>query len=195
MTDSRTDDIAREAARLMASSRTGTIGEAIRAAASALGYHDVDLPGKGRVRKHAQGLAMQALGSEGYAQSVADVWRAAERVMTVLTEAIPDAEPLLAGRAARGLIDAGVTLHVRVYTHASIGDVAQTLVDFGYEEPGFETAATRFGRLDRLRLTDEGIEIIVTRCPPDVVGQTAVDLFTGKPVTTVKLAELRAKLR
>jgi hypothetical protein len=179
----------------MASSHTGNIGEAIRAAANALGYHDIDLPGHGRVRKHAQGLAMQSLGSEGYAQSVDDVWRAAERVMTVLAEAIPDAEPLLAGRAAGGLIDGGVTLHIRVYTQASIGDVAQTLVDFGYEEPDFETARTRFGNLDRLRLADEGIEILLTRCPPDVVGQTAVDLFTGKPVNTAKLAELRAKLR
>lgn len=178
----------------MASSRSGSIGEAIRAAASALGYHDVDLPGHGRVRKHAQGLAMQALGQEGYARSVDDVWQAAERIMTVLTEAIPDAEPLLAGRAAQGLIDGGVTLHVRVYTHASIGDVAQTLVDFGYDEPGFETAATRFGRLDRLRLADEGIEILLTRCPPDVVGRSTVDLFTGKPVPTATLAELRARI-
>ena len=195
MTDYRTDEIAREAARLMEFNCAWSIGEAIRAAASALGYHDVDLPGPGRVRKHVQGLVMQALGSEGYALSVGDVWRVAERIMTVLAEAVLDAEPLLVGRAAQGLIDGGVTLHVRVYTEASIGDVAQTLVDFGYEEPGFETAETRFGRLDRLRLADEGIEILLTRCPPDVVERSAVDLFTGKPVPTATLAELRAKLR
>ncbi len=194
MKDSRTDEIAREAARLMESSRVGGIGEAIRAAASALGYHDVDLPGPGRVRKHVQGLAMQALGGEGYAQSVDDVWRVAERIMTVLAEAVPDAEPLLAGRATEGLIDGGVTLHVRVYTEAVIGDVAQTLVDFGYEEPGFETAPTQFGRLDRLRLTDEGIDVLVTRCPPSVVGRSGEDLFSGKPVSTATLAELREKI-
>ena len=194
VTDSRTDEIAREAARLVESNRVGSIGEAIRAAASALGYQDVDLPGHGRVRKHVQGLAMQTLGSEGYAQSVGDVWRVAERVMTVLAEAVPDAEPLLAGRAAQGMIDGGVTLHVRVYTQASIGDVAQTLVDFGYEEPDFETAATRFGRLDRLRLADEGIDVLVTRCPPDVVGRSGEDLFSDKPVSTATLAELREKI-
>ncbi len=194
MTDYRTDEIAREAARLMEFNCAWSIGEAIRAAASALGYHDIDLPGHGRVRKHAQGLALQALGSDGYARSVGDVWRVAERIMTVLAEAVPDAEPLLAGRAAQGLIDGGVTLHVRVYTQASIGDVAQTLVDFGYEEPGFETAATRFGRLDRLRLADEGIEVLLTRCPPNVVGRSSVDLFSGKPVSTATLAELRGKI-
>ncbi len=194
MTDFRTDEIAREAARLMASNRAGGIGEAIRAAASALGYHDVDLPGHGRVRTHVQGLAMQALGSEGYARSVGDVWRVAERIMTVLAEAMPDAEPLLVGRAAQGRIDGGVTLHVRVYTQGPIGEVAQTLVDFGYEEPGFETAQTRAGRLDRLRLEDDGLEVVVTRCPPNVVGRTAVDLFTGKPVSTATLADLRGKI-
>jgi len=192
--DSRTDEIAFEAARLMESNRAESIGEAIRAAASALGYHDVDLPGHGRVRKHVQGLAMQALGSEGYARSVSDVWRVAERIMTVLAEAVPDAEPLLAGRAARGMIDGGVTLHVRVYTQASIGDVAQTLVEFGYEEPDFETAETRFGRLDRLRLAEDGIEVIVTRCPPNVVQRSDMDLFSGKPVTTATLEELRARI-
>jgi len=112
----------------------------------------------------------------------------------VLAEAVPDAEPLLAGRAARGMIDGGVTLHVRVYTQASIGDVAQTLVDFGYEEPDFETAASRFGRLDRLRFTDEGIDVIVTRCPPTVVERSSLDLFSGKPVTTATLVELREKI-
>ena len=101
---------------------------------------------------------------------------------------------LLAGRAAEGLIDGGVTLHVRLYTEASIGDVAQTLVDFGYEEPGFETAQTRFGRLDRLRLADEGVEVLLTRCPPNVVGRSGVDLFSGKPVSTASLAEVRGKM-
>ncbi len=194
MTDSRTDEIAREAARLMASSRSGSIGEAIHAAASALGYHDVDLPGHGRVRKHAQGLAMQALGREGYARSVDDVWQAAERIMTVLTEAIPDAEPLLAGRAAQGLIDGGVTLHIRVYTQASIGDVAQTLVEFGYDEPDFETVRTRLGRLDRLLLEDDGIPVTVTRCLPEMAGRSGVDLFTGRRIETATLDEVRTKL-
>jgi len=194
VTDSRTDEIAREAARLIESNRAGSVREAIRSAASALGYRDVDLPGHGRVRKHVQGLAMQALGSEGYARSVGDVWRVAERIMTVLAEAVPDAEPLLAGRAAQGMIDGGVTLHVRVYTEASIGDVAQTLVDFGYEEPDFETAQTLFGRLDRLRLADEGIDVVVTRCPPNVVARSDDDLFSGKPVSTATLEELRGKM-
>ena len=56
MNDPRTDAIAREAARLIESSRGANIGQAIRAAADALGFRDAQLPGHGRVRQHAQAL-------------------------------------------------------------------------------------------------------------------------------------------
>ena len=194
MTDPRTDAIAREAARLIESIRSRSVGEAIRAAASALGYQDAPLPGHGTVRKHAQAQAMQALGGEGYTESVREVWRVAERVMTVLDEAIPDAVLLLVGRAAQGLIDGGVTVHVRLYTQTPIGDVAQTLVDFGYDEPDFETARTRLGRLDRLLLNDDGIPVVVTRCLPDMVKRSGVDLFSGRPIQTATLEDVRGEL-
>ena len=194
MTDSRTDAIAREAARLIETDRAPTIGQAIRSAADALGYRDAEMPGRGRVRKHAQAMAMQALGDTGYAEAVRIVWRVAERLMTVFVEGMPDTDPLLVGRAAKGQIDAGVTVHVRVYTEASIGDVARTLVEFGYDEPDFETAHTRLGPLDRLRLVDDGIEVVVTRCLPRMAESAGADLFTGERVRTASLDDLRRKL-
>ncbi len=194
MTDPHTDAIAREAARLIESSRAESIAEAIRVAANGLGYHGVQLPGHGRVRKHAQGLAMQALGEEGYTESVREVWRAAERIMTLLAEAMTDVEPLLVGRAAQGQIDGGVTVHIRLYTRTRIGEVAQSLVAFGYSEPGFATAQTRLGRLDRLLLDDDGIAIVVTRCLPEMAERSGLDLFSGRPVATATLDQVRARL-
>jgi len=194
MNDPRTDAIAREAARLIESSRTPHIGEAIRAAADALGFRDAELPGPGRVRQHARSLAMQALGDTGYAESVRRVWAVAERVMTVLDQAMPHADALLVGRAARGLIDGGVTVHVRLYTHASIGDAAAALVDFGYDEPAFETVNTRLGRLNRIRFEDDGIELVLTRCLPDMVGSADRDVFSGRPIRTATLADVRRQL-
>ncbi len=194
MNDPRTDAIAREAARLIESSRPASIGEAIRVAADALGFRNVQLPGHGRVRQHARVLAMQALGDTGYAESVRRVWAVAERVMTVLDQAMPHADPLLVGRAAQGLIDGGVTVHVRLYTDAPIGDVAAALVAFGYDEPAFETVNTRRGRLNRVRFGDDGIELVLTRCLPNMAGSADRDLFSGRPIRTATLAEVRRKL-
>ena len=195
MNDPRTDAIAREAARLIESSRGANIGQAIRAAADALGFRDAQLPGHGRVRQHAQALSMQALGDTGYAESVRRVWAVAERVMTVLDEAMPHADPLLMGRAAQGLIDGGVTVHDRLYTDAPIGDVAAALVEFGYDEPAFETVNTRLGRLNRVRFKDDGLELVLTRCLPNMAGSADRDLFSGRPIRTATLAEVRRKLK
>jgi hypothetical protein len=194
MTDPRTDDIAREAARLIERGRADNIGEAIRVAADRLGYRNADLPGPGRVRAHARALAMQALGDAGYAQSVRAVWQAAERLMTVLHHAWPEADALLVGRAAQGQIDAGVTVHVRLYTDAAIGAVAEALVGYGYDEPTFETANTRLGRLSRIRLQEDGLELVVTRCLPHMAGSADRDLFSGRPIKTATLEEVRRKL-
>ncbi len=195
MQDPRTDEIAREAARLIETDRADSIRQAIRAAADALGFSDAQLPGHGRVRMHAQGMSMQALGDGGYAESVREVWRAAERLMTVLAEATAAIEPLLVGRAAKGQIDAGVTLHLRAYTRSPIEAVAHLLVEFGYGEPAFETVTTKLGRLSRMRLDDDGIEIVVTRCLPDMARRSHVNLFTGRPIKTVTLEVLRGLLR
>ena len=190
MNDPRTDDIAREAARLIESSRVGSIGEAIRVAAEALGYRNAELPGHGRVRAHAQALAMQALGDAGYAQSVRTVWQAAERLMTVLHHAYPEADALLVGRAAQGQIDAGVTVHVRLYAETAIGAVAEVLVEHGYDEPAFETVNTRLGRLSRIRLEEDGLELVVTRCLPHMARTADRDLFSGRPIKTATLDEV-----
>ena len=92
MTDPRTDQIAREAARLIETGRAESIDDAIRAAAKTLGCHDAPMPGSGRVRQHAQAMSMQSMGDEGYAESVRNVWEIAEQLMTVLEQGMPDAQ-------------------------------------------------------------------------------------------------------
>ena len=195
MTDLQTDQIAREAARLIETGRAESIDAAIHAAASALNLQDVPLPGRGRVRKHAQAMSMQALGDVGYAESVRNVWEIAEQLMTALEQAMPDDPTLLVGRAAKGQIDAGVTIHLRIYTKSPIAEIAQALADFDYDEPTFETAQTSSGRLNRLRLTEEGIEIVLTRCLPEMIKDAQVDLFKGQRIETVTLEELREMLK
>ena len=195
MTDPRTDQIAREAARLIETGRVGSIDDAIRAAATALNLHEVPMPGQGRVRKHVQAMSMQALGDEGYAESVRNVQEIAEQLMTALEQAMPDDPTLLVGRAAKGLIDAGVTIHIRIYTKEPIDQIAQALADFDYDEPTFETAETSVGRLNRIRLTEDGVEIVLTHCLPEMIKDAHVDLFKGQPIEAVTLEELRDMLK
>jgi hypothetical protein len=197
MSDPRTDEIARQAARLLETGRASSVGEAVRVAVDMLGHHDVPRPGHGRVREHARGMSMQAQGAEAYAASIRDVWRTAEELMTVLELAVPDASTLLVGRAAEGLVDGGVTLHVRAYTESPISTIADVLVEHGYAEPSFETAETRFGRLDRIRFTEACGDVVVTRCPESIesrAGKPDLDLFEGRPIATATGDELRRRL-
>ncbi len=192
MHDSKSDVIAREAARLLHNGNAGSVDEAIHNAAEALGAGNGDSrPGRGRVRKHAQAMAMQELGDLGYAESVRRVLETAERFMTALEESLTDVRTVLAGRAAEAHIDGGVTLYVRAYTTSPINELAQLLVDLGYDEPGFETAETRHGRLDRMTLEDDGLEIVLTRCPPQLESEAKKDLFSGQRIATLTLEELR----
>ncbi|MEE8153927.1 MAG: hypothetical protein V3T53_03085 [Phycisphaerales bacterium] len=195
MTDPRTDQIAHEAARLIETGQAESVDDAIHAAAHALRCHDAPLPGPGRVRQHVQAMSMQAMGDEGYAESVRNVWEIAEQLMTMLEQGLPDAPTLLVGRAAKGQIDAGVTIHIRLYTKSSIGEIAQMLGDFDYDEPAFETAETKLGRLDRLRFMEEGIEIVLTRCLPEMLKDAQLDLFKGHAIETATLDDLRERLK
>lgn len=194
MPDRRTDQIAREAARLLATGRADDMTDAIRSAADALGFRDVPLPSAGRVRKHAQAMSMQSVGEAEYLSTRAKVWQVAEQIMTVFEHAMPDVESMLVGRAAQGHIDGGVTIHIRLYTRSSISDIAAALVHFGYEEPAFATAQTRHGRFSQVRLVDERIDIVLTRCPPEMASQSELDLFSGKQIETMTLAALRRRL-
>jgi hypothetical protein len=194
MPEPSTDDIAREAARLV---QTGAEPDVTRAIHAAAAGSSAPRPGPGLVRDHAQGMAMQALGREGYLEMVRDVWRIAEEIMTLLEQALHDGELLLAGRAARGEIDGGVTIHIRAYTDRAIGEIADVLVEHGCEEPAFETARSRFGRLDRIRFAEAGHEVVITRCPgglPAAARRRDRDLFQGRPIATATLADLRKRV-
>jgi glutamate/tyrosine decarboxylase-like PLP-dependent enzyme len=138
-------------------------------------------------------MSMQALGQEGYAERVRAIYETAEQLMTLLETSLEDAETLLVGRFARGLVDGDGPMHVRLYTTRPVHEIAAVLVDQGYDEPAFETADTRRGRLSRVVVTDEGIEFVVTRCPPAMRGDAGKDLFTEAPIAVATREEVRKR--
>lgn len=186
------DRIARRAAALMAAGREHDLHRAVRIAAETLGFrHGAPLPSDGEVRRHLQGMAQEALGAEGYKAQVDDTLALAAETMDHLERAF-GARTLLCGRGARGQFDGGAELHVRLYARAELPDIAQVLVDAGFEEPSFETVDTTHGKANRLRTALDGVALVVTRCLPEWWATRAEDLVTGRRTSVRTLDELRA---
>jgi len=192
--DPRTDEVAREAARLVEAGHEATVRGAILAATRILDAWDVPRPSVGRVREHARSMALEEQGVEGYVESILELWSIAEEVMAVLEHALPDVETALVGRSARGQIDAGVVLRIRAYTDHPIGELAAALVEHGFEEPEFETLATRVGLLDQIRFLAEGEEVAVIRVPRSAAIDPRTDLVTGRRTDFLDLERLRERL-
>ena len=185
------DEIARQAARILLDGRAAGIHEAIDLAVTASSHDGAPRPGEGRVRHHLSLMAMQAQGAEAYGRSVAAVLARAEQVMTTLEHAFEDLETRLAGRAARGLVDGGGPMHLRILTEQPVEAIGGALVELGYDEPAFGTLRSRFGVLSRLRVRDEDCEFLLTRCPPGLVPDEASNLVSGRPVPLLDLAGVR----
>lgn len=194
MGDQRTNEIAFEAARLLDDGQADEIDAAIRVAVDQLGHHDAPRPSEGRVRQHLQALSMSEMGEEAYAADVRRIMSTAEQAMTLIELLFDDVETMLVGRGALGLVDGPTSLHVRLYTRRPLRIIAEALVDHGYPDPDFDTASTRFGRLDRMRLVDEDVELVFTRCLPEQRGSADRDLFNDEPIAHVSLEALRAQL-
>ena len=184
--------VARAAARLLVSGEATSVEAAIQRARQ--GRPGAPAPTAAEVRRHRRAAAESALGDAGYRAMVQGRLQVAEELMTLLEHAFAPATTLLAGRAARGHVDADPTLHVRLLGEASIGDVAAVLVEQGYEEPAFETLHGIWGRLDRIRFREGGVECVITRCPPRQVADPTRDLATGGAVPLLTLEALRTRL-
>lgn len=188
------DRLARDAAQLLATGAATSISEALRLAIRARGGDEQGgstRPSFRLVREHLRGMSMQSLGREGYEAGVRAMFEIAEEIMTVLE----DCDPRLVGRAARGEIDGGATLYFRIFTRESIGSVASRLVEYGYEEPAFETADTkRFGRFDRIRFEESGWPVTLTRLSPERKDLVAVNLFSGDSIESLTLDAVRRRV-
>lgn len=190
----RLDAIAREAARLLETGRAASMKDALHTAADTLGYTRAPLPGAGRVRKHAQAMAMQAMGEAEYREAKRNVYRIAEELMTAIEQAFDDVQPLLVGRAAEGHTDAGVTLHLRLCTGRSMAEIAAALVELGYDEPGFDTVQTKYGAVNRILLTESGVNVVLSRCLPRFRMARNADMFTGGRIAYATVEDLRARI-
>lgn len=189
--DELTDRIAQRAAQHLVAHAERSLDRAVARAATELeaprGTH---MPAAALVRRHAQGIEMEALGQRWYEAAAAARLQHAVRAMEQLERAL-GAPTLLAGRAAKGYTDGDATLHVRVYTKASVAEMADALVGHGFPEPVIRTVETRKGRANELRFDLPDATVAVLRCLPDWRRDSGTDLVTGRPIATRTLEDLQ----
>ncbi len=190
MQDTNKDQIARRAAQLIVEDATLTISQAIQAAQTQHGTPESPLPSRRQVRQHCRALAQSVLGEEGYR----DVIKAQLSVITQLLDSLrylqPDARVMVMGRAARGLLDGPGRVYLRLFSDIALSVFADRLVELGYEEPSFHTVDTLHGRMSQLHLSEGGLDFSLTLIRSGVRVDDQLDLFTGKPITTIDAAGL-----
>lgn len=189
--DARRDRLARTAARLIAEGRTTDVALALRTARGMIRDPEAPAPSERLVRRHLEGLRLQAEGPAALRAERARILGVAEELLGTLMDLLDDAPVLLAGRAARGRVDAATTLNLRVYHDLPIGRLATALEERGYVEPEVGTMPSRFGRLDVVRLVEEGVPVRIARCAPDLRRHAARSLVRDEPIAIAEVAEVR----
>ena len=190
--DDRSDSarIARRAVERLSEGRSESVGDAVDDAARELRARaGVRRPTRAELRAHAQAHE-ESLGPGVRARRVVDTLEEALEVLAALEECViardPEGSerpaPEVYGRAALGELDLDPIVHIRVVTSLSIGDLAAAVVGAGLAEPEFETADSRYGRIDRLTSESALARYRITRISPGMRVDPDRDLVSGQRV-------------
>ena len=188
------DHVAREAAIMLRDGRIDAIGTAIDIAMDEFDARPGQRPSKSIVRKHIQAMTMQDVGDDGYRALTRRIFEVADDAMTTIELAFDDVECSLVGRAALGYHDGGVNIHIRMYTDRAADDIAELLEERGYDEVAFNTADTRYGRMNQILASDDGQPLTITRIPLGMRVDRDSHLFKDKPMNSIDRAAVRARI-
>lgn len=112
--------------------------------------------------------------------------------MASLELLLPGSRVLLMGRAARGFIDAGLVVHMRLIgdeRRRSISEVLEN--DMEIDSPKWRTVETRLGRLNQVLFHDSGYDFVITRVPTSLSAPHGTDLFRDQAIAAIDLRSLR----
>jgi hypothetical protein len=192
-TRERRQQLAHEAARLMAEGGIRDYHTAKLKAAQRLGVHDdASLPRNREIEDALREYQRLFLGSD----QAFEVRRRREAALNAL-EFFRDFEPRLVGASLEGTADANSEVGLQL--HCDDADAVPRWL----EEHGIPAQLrSRHLRLDRQRAADfpvwvfsaEGLAIDITVLPADVVRQAPLSSIDGKPMRRASLVQLRALL-
>ena len=189
------DDIARRAASLLQKDPNLAVTDAISQAVAHLGLPRSTLaPSKALVRKHAQALAMEQLGQQGYEQQRYQRLVCIIDFIRQLEHEFPGAKMSLVGRSCDGQFDADPHVHIRFVHDAPVHLIADAVERARLPEPEIKTFVSRVGVLEQIHSAFDFAPLTITRCPPRQLTHAHLHLQTGKPITQRTLLQLEQLL-
>jgi len=189
------DDIARRAASLLQKDPNLAVTDAISQAVAHLGLPRSTLaPSKALVRKHAQALAMEQLGQQGYEQQRYQRLVCIIDFIRQLEHEFPGAKISLVGRSCDGHFDADPYVHIRFVHDAPVYLIADAVERARLPEPEIKTFVSRVGVLEQIHSAFDFAPLTITRCPPRQLTHAHLHLQTGKPITQCTLLQLEQLL-
>ena len=189
------DDIARRAASLLQKDPNLAVTDAISQAVAHLGLPRSTLaPSKALVRRHAQALAMQQLGQQGYEQQRYQRLVCIIDFIRQLEHEFPGAKISLVGRSCDSHFDADPHVHIRFVHDAPVYLIADAVERARLPEPEIKTFVSRVGVLEQIHSAFDFAPLTITRCPPRQLTHAHLHLQTGKPIAQRTLLQLEQLL-
>ena len=185
------DDLARTTAAEIHVGRHPDLASAMRA-------REVPPRLRGLVRRHLEAMRSSSMGEAGLRRWRADRLRVAldlPETMDLHEERFADDRHVylgsrLAGRAATGRIDPEDRLHLRHHGDRAVRAIAAELESNGIEPLRLGIFRSRFGTLETIEGTLEGVVFRIRRCPPNQIAIDAGDLDGGGEVPLVDASGL-----
>ena len=139
-------------------------------------------------------MLLQANGDRAYASYTLSVLAQVEEYMYSLEYHLPATRTWLVGRVVDGCVDPATTIHIRVYSDISIGEIAALLEEFCDGETRIESVRTRRGWRERLVFQDHGHRYVLTRCHSDEFDCRDRHLFRDQAISGCDPATLRIRI-
>ncbi len=194
------DQMARRAAEMLRDGLADSIRGAISQARREPGGGDGDPPSIEQVRRHVEAMEMARLGMESWEDNRRARIEEVDQFLATLEFYLPDVELRIAGRAARGDIDEGGRIHVRVWIEGKSDSIMPIIeaADLGPVEFGSRkvdpAVASGIRRLTTLLIPGEHVEFMVSLCPVKEIATVARNLVTGSDIPLADVDRVRSLL-
>ena len=194
------EHLARRAAEMLRDGMAGSIPEAIGQARREPGGRDCPPPSIEQVRRHVDAMEMARLGLETWADNRRVRLEEVDQFLATLEFYLEGVVLRIAGKSARGEIDEGARVHIRVWVDDELDSVVRIL-DAGGLGP-LEVASRRVDpkiasglrRLSTLLVRGEHVDFIISLCPLRDIVTIGRNLVTGSDIPLADIGQMRAML-